>query len=341
MVKPPISPSKKALVISLVIAGIIFLVLAAVARENLAGMVQALSKANYGLIMLAFGAYLVSILLLATRWRISLSAVGCQARLHDLYLVIFGGIFINNITPFTYAGGDPVARTYLLNKIQRVPYSSGFATIIGEFMLDIPIFLSFLVLGLLTSFYTTSTSTILIIIGVWVVVVISMLLVFSRVLSTRAAAGKIGRFVTHVLKALRRRISKTRIVSGIENFYAGTHSIVGRVKVASLVASFSAIIWIFGMIRLFLIFQAFPYPPPPLPMLMLAVTLPAIVGLVPLLPGGLGTVDATIASVFIVFGVPADLAISVTLIERSITLVFGTAIGAGVLSYLGVKVWRK
>lgn len=340
MVRPPIRPSKKVLVISLIIAGMIFLALAAFARENIAGMVQALGRANYGWVLLAFGTYLVCILFWAARWRISLSAVGCPARLRDLYLVIFGGIFINNITPFTYAGGDPIARAYLLNKTQRVPYSSGFATIMGEFMIDLPIFLSFLVLGLLMSFYATSTSTMLIIMGVWAVAVISLLLVFSRVLRSRAAAGKIGGVVTRVLKIFRKRVSRAKIARGVKNFCVGAHSIVGRVKIASLVASFSAILWIFGMIRLFFIFQAFGYSPP-LPMLILAVTLPAIVGLVPLLPGGLGTVDATIVSVFIVFGVPANLAISVTLIERLITLVFGTVIGAGVLSYLGIKVWKK
>lgn len=340
MIRRPIRPSKRVTVISLIVVGLIFLALVTLARENLAGMAQALTQANYGWVALAFGMYLICILFWAARWRISLSAVGYSARLHDLYLVIFGSIFINNLTPFTYAGGDPVARIYLLNKTQRVPYSSGFATMVGELVLDLPIFLSLLILGLLMSFYATSTSTMLIIVGVWVVAVISILLISSKILRSGVAAGRIGGFVTRILKIFRKRVGKMKIVRVIKKFYAGAHSIVGRAKIASLVAGFSVILWTFGMVRLFIIFQAFGHLPS-LPMLMLAVTLPAIVGMVPLLPGGLGTVDVTIASVFIVFGVPANLAISVTLIERLITLVFGTLIGAGVLSYLGIKVWKK
>ena len=91
---------------------------------------------------------------------------------------------------------------------------------------------------------------------------------------------------------------------------------------------------------MFLIFCALGYSPK-LQMLLLAVTLPAIVGLVPFLPGGLGTVDATITSVFLFFGVPLEIAISATLIERAISLVFGTAVGTCALSYLGIRAWIR
>ena len=74
---------------------------------------------------------------------------------------------------------------------------------------------------------------------------------------------------------------------------------------------------------------------------MLAMTLPSIAGLVPFLPGGLGTVDATMVSVFLLFGVPLEIAISATLIERAISLVLSTLVGACALSYLGIKVWAR
>jgi len=73
---------------------------------------------------------------------------------------------------------------------------------------------------------------------------------------------------------------------------------------------------------------------------MLASTLPSIAGWVPLLPGGLGLVDATFVSVFTLFGFPLSIAIAATLIERAISYVFSTIVGAGALSYLGIKVWK-
>jgi hypothetical protein len=302
-------------------------------------MVSALGRANYGLVAVAFGLYMLSILFWAGRWRISLSAIGYRRRLRDLYLVIFGGIFITNITPFTYAGGDPLARGYLLNKTQRVPYSTGFATILVELMLDLPIFFTFLMIGLLLSIYATSIAIAIFLIGIWLVTVVTLLSIFSRIVSSKAGSERLKRFLTRVFRTFRRRTKRAKIAAGVDDFYAGAHAIIGRPRIAVLVGSFSIILWLFGMARLFFIFQAFNYSPP-IPMLLLAVTLPAIVGLLPLLPGGLGTVDVTIASVFLLFGVPLEIAGSVVLIERFIVLVFGTLVGAGIASYLGVRTWR-
>lgn len=342
MAKPQKKSRKKVFLISLVIAAIVIATILVLLGENLAGMASALSSANYGLVAAAFGLYLLSILLWAGRWRISLSAVGYPRRVRDLYLVIFSGIFITNITPFTYAGGDPIARGYILNKTQKVPYSTGFATIIVELMLDLPIFLSFLMIGLLMSVYVVSASVMLLIMGIWLAGVVVMLAIFSRIFSKRAGSEKIKGFVMRIFRIFGRRTKKATISGGIDDLYTSGHAIIGRWRIATRVSSFSVILWILGITRLFIIFQALNYTQPiPIAMLMLAVTLPAIVGLLPILPGGLGTVDVTIFSVFVASGVDPVIAASVTLIERSITLVFGTAVGASVASYLGVKRWRK
>lgn len=337
MTKFRIRPSKRTLI--LVVAIVIFLSIIAFAQQNLSEMIDALSGANYLLVAGAFGLYLTSVLFWAARWRISLSAVGHNVGLRSLYPVIFGSIFIDNVTPFAYAGGDPIARAYLLNKTQWVPYSSGFATIIAELMLDLPIFLSFLMLGLLMSFYAVSIWDMITVTGVWVLVITSLYALFSYVLSKRMAAEKMSGITTRFLRIFKRRVNKTKVSNDVENFYGGAHSIISRTTVASTVLCYSAIIWIFGMLRLFIIFQAFSYLPS-LSMLMLAVTLPLIAGLLPFLPGGLGTVDVTMVSIFLLFGVPVNIAISVVLIERVINFVFGTVVGAFMLSYLGVKAWK-
>jgi hypothetical protein len=336
-VRPSLRRFLVSLVIVVVIGGVAFLL---IARENLAGMLEALGRADYRLVLVALGLYLMGLLLWAARWRVSLSAIGYRRHLRELYLVILGGIFITNITPFTYAGGDPVARSYLLKKTQRVPYPKGFATILAELMLDLPIFFSFLMLGVLASFFVGSPFAVLLITGIWLAAVTIFFSFFLGFWRRRTGAGKITGFVARVLRLLRRRARKEEIARSVEDFYGGVHAIIGRRRTAFFVSGLSVILWIFGMIRLLAIFQAFGYSPP-IPMLMLAVTLPAIVGLVPLLPGGLGTVDVTIASVFLLFGVPIEIAISATLIERAITLVFGTVTGACVLSYLGVKILRQ
>jgi len=340
MAKPQKTTFRRRFLISLVIVVIILLAVVFLLRENLSGMAGALGRANYGLVVVAVGIYLTGILFWAARWRISLSAVGYYKRLRDVYLVVLGGIFLANITPLTYAGGDPIARSYLIKKTHQVPYSAGFASIAMEILLDLPVFLSFMMVGLLTSIYASSVLVVLIITGVWMATVVTILVILARVLSRRVGAGKIKAFAARVFRTFRLRLSKTEVSRGVDNFYKGAHSVLSRWKVAASMCTFSAFIWTFSMARLFVVLQALNCPPVPISMLMLAATLPTIAGLLPLLPGGVGTIDVTIISVLMLFGVPVEIAVSATLIDRAITLVFSSLCGVGVVSYLGIKVRR-
>jgi uncharacterized protein (TIRG00374 family) len=59
--------------------------------------------------------------------------------------------------------------------------------------------------------------------------------------------------------------------------------------------------------------------------------------MIPLLPGGLVTVDAAYLSIFSLFDIPISVGVSAVLIERAISYVMGTIAGSVALSYLGVK----
>lgn len=341
MTKREIKPNlRRILVPILFFVVVVVTALLVFAREDLYGMLRALRDANYGFVFLAMGAYLFSIMLWAARLRVALSVTGNFPSLRNLYLVICGGIFINNVTPFTYTGGDPIGRAYLLKKTQKIPYSSGFAAIISEFILDVPVFFSFLMLGVLMWLRAPSLWQTLAIVGIWIVAATLFIWGFSRFSRKRTAASKIKGILIRVLKLLRRRVNRKKITRDIERFYASAQIIVGRRKVALYMVAFSVVIWVLSILRLVLIFQALGYDASPV-MLLLAATLPWMAGLIPLLPGGLGTVDTAIVSIFLLFEVPLGLAISAAFIERAISFIFSTALGACVLSYLGVRVWAR
>lgn len=323
------------LVLFLICVGVV--VLALLSHEDLYGMLRALRDANYGFVLLALLTYVFSTVLWSIRWHVSLLAVGYVARLRDLCLVIYGSIFINNITPMMRAGGDPFGRAYLLRKVRGVPYSFSLATIMGEHALEVPVFFSFLVLGLLKYFKAPLLLITLVLMGIWVITAITTLF-FLRFFGKKMAIKWVGRMATRVLKLFRGGRGKT-VVKGIEGFYEGAYRIIRRWKNALLIIALSAALWIFDMLRLFLIFKALGHSAP-LTMLLLASTFPIIAGLVPLLPGGLGLVDAAFISIFRLF-FPLDIAIAATVIERAISFVFSTFAGAGALSYLGIRLWSK
>ncbi|MFH1821280.1 MAG: flippase-like domain-containing protein [Methanobacteriota archaeon] len=325
---------------SLLITMLIFLIVLAAAililRENLSLMLQALYRANYLYVPLAVFAYLFGLLIWSLRWRVSLSTVGHHLSIKSAYVIIFGGIFINNITPFTYSGGDPIARAYILKKTQNVPYSRGFATILAEYVVDLPVYISLLIFGFLVSLKQMDIWYDVFMFLIWLAFIVGWSFFFRHVLSSTTGTKRIARFASRLAKVFHRRIKVSKIERSIKRFYLSSEKIIRNRRVIFYVTICTVSILTMAIIRLYIIFLALGYTPT-IPMLFFAVTLPALVGMVPVLPGGLGTVDAAIASVFLLSGAPIEIAISATLIERAITLVFSTLIGAGAISYLGIK----
>lgn len=331
---------RKFLLIFLLVFAVAAIALFLLARENLYGMLRALGSANYLLVLLALGIHVIGTIFWAIRWRVTLSTVGHTIRIRDLFVTVYGGMFINNVTPFTYSGGDPIGRSYLLSKTQKVPFASAFATIITEFVLDVPVYFSFVTFGLTMSLGLTPIWAALVSVIIVVLFEIALLSIFSHATRNKFASKRVGGFVTRLIKRIRKGTKTRRITGGISRFYTDAQTIVGRRTIVLCVIVLSAALWALVVFRLFIIFQALGYTPS-ISMITLAATVPWIVGMVPLLPGGLGTVDAALVSIFLVFGVPPELALGAALIERAISFVFSTIAGAGALSYLTFKVLAR
>jgi uncharacterized protein (TIRG00374 family) len=327
---------KRAILIFILMTAIVAFLFSIFAKEKLLEILHALLTADYKFALLAWAAYLSFVLMWATRWSISIKSLGRSVRIRELFLIVFGGIFINNITPFTYSGGDPVGRSYLLSKLKGLPYSVCLASVMGELIVDVPVFLSLISLAALVSLHLTL---------VWfgmviflIVIAIVFLPLSSRFFGNKTAENWIGNMIVRVLKKLRRHVDEPKIFNGLENFYSCAHNVISQRKIAGLLAIFSTLLVGLSSLRLYFIFQAFNYSAP-WPMLIFASTLPWAAGLVPLLPGGMGTFDFALISIFLLFGVPFNIALSAVLVERAITFFFGTFAGAMSLSYLGIKIW--
>jgi len=329
------SRGKSFLVISLISLVAVAVVVLAL-RENLNSMLQALYRANFLYVPLAVLAYLSGLLIWALRWRVTLFSAGYRLSVRSIYLIIFSGIFVNNITPFTYAGGDPLARTYILKKTQNVSYSSGFATILAEYVFDLPLYISLVIFGFLISLKQMSFGYATFMLLLWLAFMVGWSFFFNRILSSSAGTKRIARLVSKLAKIFHRRLKTAKLERNIKEFYSSSQQIIKSRKVIFYVIILTIAVLVAVLTRLYFIFQALGYTPT-LTMLFFAITLPVLVGMIPALPGGLGTVDAALVSVFLFSGVPFEIAVSAVLIERSITFVFSTAVGSAAFYYLGLK----
>jgi len=310
------------------------------ARENFYQMFEAVRSANHLLIASAITIYFLSVAVWAARWQTALSAINCRTRFGARYLILCATIFLNNITPFARVGGDPFGRVYMLHKLEKTSYSSGMASSVGEHLLKSLVIFSFLMAGLFLQFGRGSLLISSIIITAWVLAFLGIVfgprLFFRKKIAVKGISNIVGR----VLGWFGKSENIQEMIEGIETFYSSTYTTIDKGKTVLLIGLWSLLTGFLDIFRLYAIFLALGYHPE-FPMLFVAYSLQPIVGLIPFLPGGLVLIEGSLISLFAFFGVPLNLAMAATAIERGISFVLSTIVGAGVFSYLGVKMAAK
>jgi uncharacterized protein (TIRG00374 family) len=338
--KPKINLRKS---VGLMVLGIILVAVAGwlLSRENFYEMLAAVRSANHLLIALAIAIYFISVAIWSGRWQAALSFMDCRISFGSRYLILCATIFLNNITPGARIGGDPFGRVYMTRRLENMSYSSAMASFIGDRALTPLIIISFLMAGLILRFGDGSLYLTLILAVVWALAALGAVFGPRFFFRKRIAIKGVSGITRRVLGWFGSRGSLREIAKGIEAFYSNAYATIGKWKNVLAIGSLTLLIGALDMLRIYVIFMALGYDHVALPMLLIASSLPVIVGLIPFLPGGLILVEGSFVSVFALFGVPLNLGLAATLIERGISFVLSTVVGAGVFSYLGVKMAAK
>jgi len=322
----------------LVIAGGLAAVLL---TENLGKIYNAIISADLRLVALAVGLYFFEVLFWADRWRVALMAAGYNVGFWRLYVISHSGMFFSNITPISKSGGEPF-RAYFIKKTQKVPYPTGFATILAEGTLTIPIFLGLLLAGMVVLIYLQSPPlwASAAILGTIICLLVVFIPLAYALLKRKAASGGIFRIIRWISKRLGRKTSDKKIMELIKRFYASTQMVLHDKKKAVAISVIALLLNLVSMMRIWIILFALGWNAS-LAAPLLAVTVPLLAGIIPFLPGGLVLVEASMVGAFVACGIPLTIAVSATLIERAISYVLSTIVGAAAVSYLGIKIWKK
>lgn len=305
-------------------------------------LVHNLASIDFRLLLLAVGIYFIEVAVWTGRWRTALSASGYYPRFGSLYAISYGSQFITNVTPISKSGGEPF-RAYFANKVHNIPYRVGFGTIVADSLFNVPAFAIFLLAGLLF------TSPLLRISGwelaaaivILTVLAVGFIPIMYKLLKRETGSKKLGRLVGWAGRLFKQKTSKRKISKMMKGFYASSRFAMEHRKAAAAMLVLAFLLLAMTVVRLYVIFLALGYPGIPWGVLLLAATLPLILGLIPFLPGGLVIVEGTMVGVFVACGVPAAIAVSATLVERGISYLLSTLVGAGMASYLGVKIWKS
>lgn len=267
--------------------------------------------------VLAFLAYLLSVYLFAVRWQQVLISIGYGLKAVDLVPVIFGGIFANNLTPASRAGGEPL-RIFWINKKFGINYTDGFISILFERLVEaIPI--SLLLIYVLYSFPSLE---------------IKLLPERNNLMLNSTFLLLLGFFaIGLIIWIFRANVSST--LYRVRNHWRQLH----KSFVAVLVLSSG--VWVLDVIRLKLIALALDLP---LSMALIATVsvLYLVLGSLPITPGGLGIVEGGLISILLYFGLPLASASSFVFLERFISFGLSSLIGFFYLFYYGgFKIWKS
>ncbi|HWQ44239.1 MAG TPA: lysylphosphatidylglycerol synthase transmembrane domain-containing protein [Methanosarcina barkeri] len=276
-----------------------------------------LSEIRISYFILAFLVYLLSVYLFAVRWQQVLSCMDYDLKATDLVPVIFGGIFANNLTPASRAGGEPL-RIFWVNKTYGISYTNAFVSILFERLVEaIPI--AMLLIYVLYSFPSLEIK--------FLPIKNSLTLSSTYLLLSVFLAAGVAIWI------FRKKLSS--LLKSIDENWRQLH------KSFIAVLLLSSAVWILDIIRLKLIALALNLP---FSLYLIATIsiLYLLLGSLPITPGGLGIVEGGLISVLLYFGVPLAQASSFVFLERFISFGLSGVIGFLYLFYYGgLKIWKN
>lgn len=276
-----------------------------------------LAETRIRYVILAFLVYLLSVYLFAVRWQQVLSSIGHNLKATDLLPILFGAIFVNNLTPANRTGGEPL-RMLWVNKRFGISYTDAFITILFERLVEaIPI--------ILLLFYVLYFVPSLDIKFLPLKNILTLNSTYLFLLASLATGILIWIF----------RERFTVLLKDIKQNWKKLH----KSFIPALLLSSG--VWILDIVRLQLIALALNLNLS-LHIIASVSILYLLLGLLPITPGGLGIVEGGLISLLLYFGLSLASSGSFVFLERFISFGLSSLIGFLYLFYYGgSEIWKN
>ena len=277
------------------------------------------------------------------RWSINVNSVDISIKKIHLLPMLLLGMAINNITPSARGGGEPI-RGYILSKYSKTSFEKSFATVVADRGLDTFPFMVLAVLTIISLVLFMNLSD-LVVIGL-IAAVIALLIIFILALYMSINI-EFGKKATLWLVGIKKRISRKEhskleenALTAIHGFQNSMRTMVKDRNVLMYGLPLSFVIWIMEIMRVYVVFLAFHVSVSPTVIAEVFI-ISTLLGMIPLLPGGLGAVDGVMIILFSAAGIPPSISAAAPIVERLISFWMTTIIGTATLPYFGSGVVEK
>lgn len=307
-------------------------------------VIDALKLANFWFILLAIFMQVFTYYLFALRWNVVNKTANINISVRNLLPMVLAGLAINNITPSGRGGGEPV-RAYILAKETNNHSEEAFATVIADRALDTFPFLFLAVITIVSMILYFSLSQLVLIILILSVVGITAALILLIYMSVNQKAGKkITKWLVKIIKFFYKKIDpdelEEKVIKAISGFQKTMKLMLHDKKILYYALPISFLIWFTEIFRVFLVFLAFGATVDPV-LIGEVFIVASLIGMIPLLPGGLGAVDGVMILFYSSAGISPSISAAATVIERLISFWMTTMIGFIILPHYGSSVFDK
>ena len=306
-------------------------------------VIEALKLSNLWLVLLAILIQIFTYFLYTWRWNIINKTADMDLGIKKSLPMVLVSLAVNNITPSGRGGGEPV-RAYLLAKEGNFKFEDTFATVIADRALDTFPFVILAILTIIGIIFTFSLDIKLIAFLVIMVTLITAAVILLIYVCINEAFGV--KLTSWIIKIVRRFYKKfnegteKRIIEAVKTFQARMNALLRDKTILYYALPLSFVIWIFEILRVYVVFLAFGARVSPI-IIGEVFILASFVGMVPLLPGGLGAVDGIMILFYANAGITASLSAAATVVERLISFWMTTFVGLIFLTMFGTSVLDK
>lgn len=303
-------------------------------------VIEALKLSNLWFVLLAVILQVFTYYLYTLRWHIINKTADMSLGIKKLLPMVLVSLAVNNMTPSGRGGGEPV-RAYILAKEGKYPFEDTFATVIADRALDTFPFVILAILtiiGIILSFSLDITWIVLLVACVVAITMLVVLLIYVCV--NRAFGVKLTRWIIRIVKRFYKKFdegTEKRIVEAVMGFQSTMNNLIRDKSIIYYALPLSFIIWIFEILRVYTVFLAFGAHVSPV-VIGEVFILASLVGMIPLLPGGLGAVDGIMILFYSRAGITPSISAAATVVERLISFWMTTFLGFIVLPMYGASV---
>lgn len=299
-------------------------------------IISALKTANMNFVILAIVIEFIIIGLWNTRWSLISKSLNIPHNQLSLFAMTIVGLAINDLTPSGRSGGEPV-RAYLLSRNSNKHFKITFASVMGDKLLDT---LPFMVLAIFAISYLMlylHLGTTLFVLLLVSLVLFIIALAFIIYFCINEAVGI--RAIHWVFRQIRRftdnldKYEETSITS-LVGFQSSLRLLSHDRKLMIITTVISFLVWFLELVRVYVVFLAFGVEVS-LGMVASVFLVSSLIGIIPILPGGLGSIDGVMILLYSMAGIPAGISTAATLIERMISLWMVIIIGVIILPFFG------